>query len=185
MIWIDLDGVLVNFQKGACKALGIPYPERDIYTHGWLASKLPDIPLHKQFEIMHQNPTFWEDLEPSRTCAAMVSHLDHHHPGWGLLTSAWRRNAASYSGKYNWVRRHLGEDYLEKLVVASGNKWRLAHPNAHLTDDELPRVLQPWLDAGGKGFHWVCYTEDQVSNYAIQFARWQQDLEQFAQSHGK
>ena len=182
MIWMDLDGVLVNFQKGVCEALGLTYPKSSIYYRGWLEEQCPEISLGKIFERLHSQPNFWENLEPTGLCASMVAHLDEHHPDWGILTSAWRRDAQSYSGKYNWVRKHLGSDYVERLVICSGEKQKLAHSKALLVDD-TSHVLTKWAESGGRAFHWLCYTEDQIGNLDAQFQRWKKHLKEFDETH--
>lgn len=174
MIWIDVDGPLANFHKAVCKNLEIPYPEKTVFHRDWLAAQFPGQTLSKIFERLHKNPRFWQDIEPTPYCAAMVAFLDEYVPKWGILTSVWR-HPDCYAGKFEWVKKHLGRKAVERLVIVNGHKERLSNRWSHLTDDTRS-TIDAWKDAHGDAFHYVTYSTDMVVPAAQQFEAWRQHI---------
>ena len=181
MIWIDLDGVLVDFNKAACQTLGIAYPQQTVLHRDWLNDQFPDLSLTKLFDRLHENPRFWQDMPPTDLCSHMVAFLDEYVSDWGIMTSAWR-HPACYAGKYEWVSKNLGRKAVGRMVIVSGTKERLTSPTAHLTDDTRANV-DKWINAGGKAFHWVEYSQDMQSALAVQFQNWKAEIFYHQRTH--
>jgi 5'(3')-deoxyribonucleotidase len=128
--------------------------------------------VHELFEEAHKDARFWENLSVKPHCSEMMAFLDEHAPDWGILTSAWR-HPQCYSGKFNWVKENLGRDVLKRLVIASGQKERLARKDAMLVDDRVD-IINKWHEAGGATFHWIEYSNEQIENLSSQLEAWKQ-----------
>lgn len=156
-IWIDLDGVLVNWHAGACKHFDIAYPSNFVFTWGWL-SEQTGLGTTDLLASMDAEPEFWRTLEPTAHAGEIISYLDSNFPDWGILSSA-TRSGTSWGGKAEWVFRYLGRSGMDRLVICCGDKARFAYPKAVLIDDRR-RNIDDWMAAGGVAFHWVEYSSD-------------------------
>ena len=157
-VWVDMDGVLVNFDKHACKAHGVVYPSNTVLGHSWLYDQLGCTVDHF-LDTVDQTPDFWQNLEPYPWTAALIQFLDIEFPDWRIL-SGGTHNGASWGGKVDWVRKHLQLPGLEKLnLVYGARKSHLCRPGDILIDDHVLNCNE-WLAAGGRVFQWIAYSED-------------------------
>lgn len=108
-IHIDMDHCSVNFQKGKDE-----WRERH-----------PD----EFFPQSHLD--FWIDLKPMPGFLKAHHELSKHFDVY-MLTAPSIRNTACWTGKAIWVKKHLGEEWLKKLIV-SYDKSQFS--GAYLIDD--------------------------------------------------
>lgn len=94
VIHVDMDGVLCDFET--------PFAEK----------KTKDLPYPQSVD------GFWEELKPIEGAIESFKHL-YNDPFWDvyILSSPSVYNPVSYSGKRNWIEKHLGFDVLYKTIL--------------------------------------------------------------------
>ncbi len=138
--FMDMDGVLVNFDKGFEKISGgIPCKVYDKEYGIEAFWKLID----------SHGSEFWSNLEWMPEGRALWDHVKGHNP---VLLSAPSRDPVSKIGKELWRDKHIPG---AKLIFASRqDKKYYAEPNHVLVDDRNDNV-QSWIEAGGVGIVYV------------------------------
>jgi len=131
-IYCDMDGVLVDFDKGY----------RDLT--GKEASF--DTPKEEFWEpISKAGAAFWIKLKWMPDGKQLWDYIKPYNPD---LLSAPSREESSKIGKFTWVKRNLPGT---KLILRSAErKQEFATPNSILIDDRADNI-QRWKDAGGIG----------------------------------
>ena len=131
-IYCDMDGVLVDFDKG--------YEE----LTGKKASF--DTPKEEFWEpISKAGAAFWIKLPWMPDGKQLWDYIKPYNPD---LLSAPSREESSKIGKFTWVKRNLPGT---KLILRSAErKQEFATPNSILIDDRADNI-QRWKDAGGIG----------------------------------
>ena len=146
-IFLDLDGVLVDWHAGAAKLHGIslpvfgePYPlEVNDFT---------DLTPEQFYAGMDRN--FWAELPPlphARTLVDMAE--DYFGADVAILTKPILTEGCS-DGKRAWVAEHLGSQYLRKVFIAS-DKHFCASPLSLLIDDKS-KTCDEFVDYGGHAY---------------------------------
>lgn len=132
-IYCDLDGVLVDFNKGYYDLTKI-----DIGTTHRTDSDffLP---------ITNAGSKYWENLEWMVDGKELWDYIEKYDPD---LLSAPTRDHSSIVGKKLWCERELPGVTL--LLRNAKHKKDFASPNSILIDDREENV-KSWIDAGGVG----------------------------------
>lgn len=168
-VFVDMDGVLANFNKAGAATFGIPYPKKSRLRHTWLQDE-SGVSLSRWFEIMENDPLIWERIETFPWTPALVQCLDIHAPGWKILSSA-TYDPPCWSGKAKWVQKRLFPiAHMHRLVLVGGRKFDLASPGDVLVDDWDENINQ-WQLAGGSAFKWDEFTEDMEEHALDQIER--------------
>lgn len=158
IVYVDMDGVLANFNKAGCQTFGVEYPKRSRLWHTWLRDQ-SGISQSEWFEIMANDPKIWDRIEPFPWTSTLVQCLDVHAPGWKILSSA-THDPACWSSKARWVMQRLFPiTSLHRLVLVGGRKFELASRGDVLIDDWQENI-ESWKAAGGVAFKWDEFTED-------------------------
>jgi nicotinamide mononucleotide adenylyltransferase len=133
-IYCDMDGVLVDFDKGYKDLTGT---EASFSTDP------------KQFwePIQKAGAAFWIKLKWMPDGKQLWNYIDKYNPE---LLSAPSRDESSKIGKFVWVKRNMPGTKL--ILRAAEQKQQFAKPNAILIDDRADNI-QRWKDAGGVGIH--------------------------------
>lgn len=156
LVYLDLDGVLVDFDRGWRQRLSEDSGLREAirkYDAAFQGTQYPwtfwnDLGLlHDDFWGRLSDDTFWSELpwtEDGRSIleAALAAGRDRLY----LLTHC-PRLAGAYAGKYLWVKKHLPS--LLSSLVTTGHKYLLARPDALLIDDGDHNVTG-FAAAGGR-----------------------------------
>lgn len=149
-LFIDMDGVLVDFIGGCARLTGRPAPKRDpkIKDNRTMEEWFGD-DVWKRITIAGSD--FWEGLEPfpwaaplwERLCAANDNDVY-------ILSSPGNGRTAQQAcyGKIAWCRKHLGID-TDSIILAK-SKSVVARPSVILIDD-TDRILINWERSGGRG----------------------------------
>ena len=132
-LYCDMDGVLVDFDKGYEKLTGI-----DIKGTFHETTKFWD-PINKA------GKKFWVDLEWTKDGKELWDYIKQYKP---KLLSAPSRQDDSRVGKHEWVERELPGVPL--LLRSAKHKKDFATPTSILIDDRIVNV-EGWIDAGGIG----------------------------------
>ena len=132
-LFIDLDGVLVDFRKGYEDLTGINIngmfrDDEEFWT-----------PINKA------GYDFWINLKWKPDGKQMWNYIKNYNP---IILSAPSRKDESRIGKHDWVKREIPGAQL--ILRTAKNKKEFACPQCILIDD-LQSTVDSWIEAGGIG----------------------------------
>ena len=140
MIYLDMDGVLVDLVAGMRKEYNLP--EREILD--WeLPKTYPGLP-NGYLSVLPA--TFWAALPKTKWCDALINYL--YPQTFVLLTHAITR--ASMIGKVEWVHFHLGS----RPIAFSAQKGEHIGECSDVLIDDKDGNIEAWVKAGGIGILW-------------------------------
>jgi FMN phosphatase YigB (HAD superfamily) len=145
-IYCDMDGVLVDFDKGYLKLTGNQLGgEHRSDTDFW-------DPINKA------GYDFWINLDWMPDGKRLWKYIEKYNP---QLLSAPSRQEDSRVAKLDWVYKELPNTHL--ILRSAKHKKDFAGPNCILIDDRIDNI-QGWRDAGGIAIHHVStkHTIDQL-----------------------
>lgn len=139
-IYVDLDGVLVDFQKMAFEIAGIRMTddtEKHLRRDFWKS-----VDRH-----VAAGKPFFSAMDPLHDAFVLWDYIKDRSPEILSATGHVRGAAAE---KRSWVRKHLGDTVANSahFVRDGADKAKFATPNSILIDDRA-KVLAPWEAAGG------------------------------------
>lgn len=150
-IYCDMDGVLVDFNKGYKELTGVDLgTEHRNDTHFW-------------DPINDAGYKFWINLGWMDDGKRLWKYIQKYNPE---LLSAPSRQNDSRVAKHDWVERELPGVHL--ILRSAKHKKDFAAPKNVLIDDRLDNI-QGWRDAGGIGIHHVNtkHTIDQLKSLGL------------------
>jgi hypothetical protein len=133
-IYCDMDGVLVDFEKGYKDLTGRDASYKTNPEEFWEP-------------ITKAGAPFWIKLQWMPDGKELWNYIKGYNPE---LLSAPSREESSKIGKFVWVKRNIPGTKL--LLKSAERKQEYATPNAILIDDRADNI-QRWKDAGGVGIH--------------------------------
>ncbi len=148
---LDIDGVLANFTKQACKTMGEPYnATEELSDYGWLFRKFGDAACYKKLK----GHLFWTSIEKYPWADELVRIVDKESKGnWAFLTKPMV-DQYCYSGKAEWVMTHYRR-HLNRLIILNGDKSLMVKDRKDVLIDDHPKNVARWEAAGGTKIHWV------------------------------
>ena len=133
-IYCDMDGVLVDFDKGYKELTGTEASFDTPKEEFWAPIQKAGAEFWIKLQWMPDGKQLWEFIKP-------------YNP---QLLSAPSKDESSKIGKFVWVKRNVPGT---KLILRSAErKQEFATPNSILIDDRADNI-QRWKDAGGVGIH--------------------------------
>ena len=140
-IYVDLDGVLVDFDNGFKAIAGGLDKHEYAQKHG--KRQLWNL-------INSYGKAWWANLKWTADGTKLWSVLQSKNVK--VLTSGSTANTGTYAieGKTEWVRNHLGPDVPLIIVSKSTDKQRYSRPGDILIDDLQSNILE-WTVKGGIG----------------------------------
>lgn len=120
-ILIDMDGVLADFERGVLETYralhpGKPFVPLDQRTSFYVKSQYP--PECQPFiEEIYTSRGFYSGLPPISGALEALPQLLGRGDEVFICTSPLLRNPSCVQDKYDWVERHLGRDWLERMIV--------------------------------------------------------------------
>ena len=133
-VYCDMDGVLVDFEKGYKELTGEDASYNTNPEEFWAP-------------ITKAGAAFWIKLPWMPDGKQLWDYIKPYNPS---LLSAPSREESSKIGKFTWVKRNMPGT---KLILRSAErKQEFATPNSILIDDRADNI-QRWKDAGGIGIH--------------------------------
>lgn len=156
-IFLDMDGVAVNFIKDACGLINLPdmnliapaeLPK--VSLERWLIEATPETDVKgvltsRLLERIRSYPMFWQNLQPYPWFDALIEGLGDH--GEIIMVSTPAHDASSATGKLEWLHHHLGANFTSYMF--GWHRELLAAPDRILIDDD-PSYIKAWADSGGK-----------------------------------
>ena len=137
--FLDMDGVLVDFVGGVCKAHNKPFPYNDPQNHNIFS--LEDVWKISSEEVWKpcDGPTFWEDLEETPEAKNLVKAVTSTFgvENTAILTAP-SQSPYCVPGKRKWIKKHFPQ--LQKNIIFTSAKKFLAAPGRLLIDDRNENV---------------------------------------------
>jgi 5'(3')-deoxyribonucleotidase len=134
-IYCDMDGVLVDFNKGYRDLTGID-----------ISGSFHDDP--KFWEpINRAGYGFWMNLDWLKDGKKLWNYIEKYNPE---ILSAPSKENDSRIGKHDWVKRELPGVHL--ILRTAQHKIEFASPHSILIDDR-PENIENWTKAGGIAIH--------------------------------
>ena len=140
-IYCDMDGVLVDFDKGYNQLTGKPTHHVDVqgkqefwdtFKQGLANKKMSEKDYWANLEWMPDGKELWDKIKPFKP----------------TLLSAPSRDPQSRLGKRIWVKKNIPGTPL--ILAAAPMKKNYARKNAILIDDKISNINE-WNEAGGIG----------------------------------
>jgi hypothetical protein len=134
-LYLDLDGVLADFDRGVREATGR-------WPH--------ELPVGWMWAALARHPDFFGTLEAMHDAEALWAFCAPHRPAilTGLPMGSW-----APAQKRRWVARVLG-GHVEVIACRSRDKPRWSGPGRVIVDDR-EALREPWEAAGGAFVHHV------------------------------
>ena len=137
--FVDMDGVLVDFVGGACRAHGVENPYGDPLSAGqWDIANLCGIDPVDFWSKMN-NHFFWAGLRPTRDLSGIMNAVESvFSPQNVCLLTSPTESGGSASGKMAWIDRHL-HAYRRRFLIGPPKHF-YAHLDTVLVDDNDKNV---------------------------------------------
>lgn len=144
IVYLDIDGVLANFNKAAFRALGLEYKPDHPVLKEWHWYKYFGLTFDQLNEVCTSD--FWVNLEWTPDGQEILHLVEDNFDNIYLLTTPMP-NYQSYDGKIKWVKANLPR-YFRKTIITMAPKHLLAKPNTLLIDDKDSNC-EEFNEAGG------------------------------------
>lgn len=136
-IYCDMDGVLVDFDKGFMNISKGVHPDSLPRNRFWAMF----------YSVTKGNEReFWADLPWMKDGQQLWSYIKNYNPE--LLTAP--PNARAEQGKEDWVKNNIGSVKIN--FKQARDKHHFAQSNAILIDDK-ESTIEKWNSVGGIGIH--------------------------------
>lgn len=142
-LFLDLDGVLVDFDRGYEQLSGLA-PEKKNDDVDW--------------DLVNKTPAFYARLPPTPDAFLLWDFCKPYSPA--ILTGIPESVRTAEADKRKWVAKYLGAG-VTVLCCASKDKCQFGRPGRILVDD-WEKYRDKWLATGGA---WITHT-DAVSTIA-------------------
>jgi len=138
-VFLDMDGVLVDFNKKVCTIFNLPYPPKKYDFFEEIRKKVNTICTDVFWELLDWMPDGKEILKLVETFYSKKQIY---------LLSCPMPNSDSWTGKRLWVERNM-PDYEDRLIITPASKEIFAQHDILLIDDKDLNVLN-FRANGGK-----------------------------------
>lgn len=149
IIYCDMDGVLVDFMKGAEAVLGHPFE----------SSVLDSVKEQDYDKILALKESFWVNLPPMPGMRELWRVVNKYNGHILSAKASWERNRGTkeYSriGKLIWIKRHLQIPLSRVHIVERKDKQRFAtsEQGPNLLIDDHSKNIREFQAAGGIGVY--------------------------------
>ena len=140
-IFLDMDGVITNFNKAVCDEFGLPCPPKEYNFFEEIRSQVNEF----------CNTSFWRHLEWEENGRDILrAIMDTLGLEKIYFLTGMMPNLETASGKMMWIRDNL-PIYSNRVILTTLEvpKAFLARPNALLIDD-YDKCTKEFIDAGGQ-----------------------------------
>lgn len=155
-IYVDMDGVLVNFTLGFAKKFGYNYDElvRNWSPGEWHFEKILKISSGKFYDMLNDGgEEFWSNLPEYEYANDLWDFCNKLAPTY--ILSAPTQDPGCVKGKVEWLQKKLGKGFSNYILTR--HKECCAGPNTYLIDDRDDNVTK-FTEAGGVGICFPSYS---------------------------
>jgi len=144
-IFVDLDGVVADFEKRALELAGYA-PDHD--PKNKVLRK--DFWKKVQEHVRIPGNTFFESMDKMHDADELWNYIEHRYPT--ILSAHGNHLLNGAVEKRNWVRKQFGHATANAALFVrdAADKAQYALPNRILIDDRR-KAIDPWIEAGGIG----------------------------------
>lgn len=133
---LDLDGVLVDFVKGAARLHNQPCPFTGTGFTDWYFNRywnMPDLDLYKGMDR-----EFWSGLEWTADGIELFRVVDKvfGHANTCILTSPPPTGDGCFDGKMAWIKNNLPVDYHKKFLVGPAKQFCASSTRVLIDDND-------------------------------------------------
>jgi hypothetical protein len=144
-IFLDIDGVFADFDKGVQKILDEPYSERRYEKEPKFKKKMWDT-INK---YRKDGKEFWFNLELLPDAMDLWNYTKKYNPTF-LTATGTSGKEKTEDEKRRWVADKFGKNVPVLVVEAARDKKKHSKENRILVDDK-EKAIKPWEEAGGIG----------------------------------
>lgn len=129
IIFLDLDGVIINWVKGVFDWFNMPYEPEKVTSWDCMPGLIGVN--KKDFYNLIKTPKFWENLEFYPEAKSFIEQLQKY--GTVILLTSPAHGCAGY--RQNWIQKNLPEFFNNGHYILSPAKWACARKDTILIDD--------------------------------------------------
>lgn len=143
-IFVDMDGVLTDFQKKMSEIIGEPHDESRYDADPQYRKRM-----WKAFaDYQKQGGEVWYELDFLPDANQLLKFIQRHQPE--ILSAAGASKHKGKDQKERWVRENIPFPIKTNIVPSAADKRQFAGPK-HILIDDKEKALGPWRAAGGIG----------------------------------
>ncbi len=120
-ILIDMDGVLCDYTGAHLREVAIRYPHLTQYIEdarlSWRSEERFPAEYRDDIEAIALEEGFFEHLEPIEGALDAVRALANDGHDVRICTAPKKIHTYCVPEKYNWVKKHLGQEFVEKMIM--------------------------------------------------------------------
>lgn len=138
IIYLDMDGVLADFDAFLMKEMGRTFP----HSVGPVGDK-------EMWDFLMTVPELYFKLPPTEYCFKLWELAHELGNRVEILTALPRRSTipSAEIDKLRWVKKYFGDDAIVNFGPYSKDKWKHAEPGDILVDDRASNI-QEWETLG-------------------------------------
>ena len=159
-IYVDMDGVLVDFFDAWTKLLGVK---------SWKEIKDVDAALQK----IRDTKDFWIDLKPTPNASNLLSIIKELKGEYNILSAPMSDDERVEPSKREWVKKNL-TSFAPKEVIITAQKSKFAtQPDGtpNILIDDFGQNVAKWEAAGGVGFKHKDHKFERTANNLKKYKR--------------
>lgn len=146
-IFLDMDGVIVDFMQGLTNKYGV---KEFSNPHNWELEYEKDFGMSREEFWLACDNEFWEGL-PFTPEAVEIFQILGERDLTDRICILSQPVSHAYQGKVDWIKKNLPQLYNGKQFLLGPTKHWCAHPKALLIDDNEDHC-RDFIRAGGHSF---------------------------------